>query len=255
MSRAIDLNVDIGEGFPFDRDLLRFATSANVCCGIHAGGAELTVATVALCRERGVRVGAHPGYPDRASMGRTPLEPQHEREYLASVFDQVRLFWRNFQPDYVKPHGAYYNDLAVVLPRNWEFLANEIRHPTRYEAGGAYLSKIPGLQSLTLMLRMFDLALVGLPGTAHEQAALRAGKRFVREGFADRAYLDSGLLKPRGEPGAMLTDRAEVKRQTLRLAAEVDTICLHGDGSDCVEFAELVYETLGEAGYAVQAWA
>lgn len=254
MNRAIDLNVDIGEGFPFDRELLRFATSANVCCGIHAGGAELTVETVALCRENGVRVGAHPGYPDRATMGRAPLEPKHEREYLTSVFDQVRLFWRNFQPDYIKPHGAYYNDLAVVLPLNWEFLSNEIRHPSRYEAGGAYLSKIPGLQSLTLMLRMFDLALVGFPGTAHEQAASRAGRRFVREGFADRAYLESGLLKPRSEPGAVLTDFGDVRTQTLRLAAEVDTICLHGDGPDCVAFAELVHRTLTEAGYEVRAW-
>ena len=72
--RKIDLNVDIGEGFPHDRELLAFASSANVCCGTHAGSRELTIETVELCREHGLRVGAHPGYPDRASMGRQSIE-------------------------------------------------------------------------------------------------------------------------------------------------------------------------------------
>ena len=65
--RKVDLNVDIGEGFPFDAELLRFATSANVCCGAHAGSLKLTEETVALCRRNNVRIGAHPGYPDRAT--------------------------------------------------------------------------------------------------------------------------------------------------------------------------------------------
>jgi lactam utilization protein B len=39
----------------------------------------------------------------------------------------------------------------------------------------------------------------------------------------------------------------------LRLAAEVDSICLHGDTPDCLEFAELVVKTLLDAGYGVGA--
>ncbi len=54
--KTIDLNVDIGEGFAYDRDLLSFASSANVCCGVHAGSEDLSRETVALCH-----VAASPG--------------------------------------------------------------------------------------------------------------------------------------------------------------------------------------------------
>ena len=33
----IDLNADLGEGAGFDAELMPLVTSANVCCGLHAG--------------------------------------------------------------------------------------------------------------------------------------------------------------------------------------------------------------------------
>src|SRR5476651_1132837 len=90
--KTIDLNVDIGEGFPYDRELLKFASSANVCCGVHAGSDELSRETVALCKTQRVRIGAHPGYPDRESMGRIAMQAGQERIYLNSIFDQVMRF-------------------------------------------------------------------------------------------------------------------------------------------------------------------
>ena len=253
MSKIIDLNVDIGEGFPFDKDLLAFATSANVCCGEHAGSPELTRETVAMCREKGVRVGIHPGYPDRAGMGRNSIDSEHERAYLSSVFQQVRWFNAEFAPEYVKPHGAFYGDTAVILPVTWELGIPGVRSPSRYEAGGAFLAQYSGIQSLIMLLRITKLPLLGLPGTAHLQAAVRAGQPFLKEGFADRAYLPSGALVPRSSVGAILQDSAEVKAQVIRLALEVDSICLHGDGANCLEFAELIVRTLHDEGFEIRA--
>jgi UPF0271 protein len=249
--KTIDLNVDIGEAFAFDRDLLKFASSANVCCGVHAGSEELTLATIDLCRRERVRIGVHPGYPDRPSMGRNPMEPGQERAYLNSVFSQVQWFVKVGKPDYLKPHGGFYNDTAVVLPGDWQ-TAKRTRDAIKpYDAGGFFLGHYPGIQSLSMMLRVHRLPLMGLERTAHRQAAERAGQPLFREGFADRAYTSEGTLVPRTEPGAVYHDPAVIREQVLRLAPEVDSICLHGDTPNCVEFAELVYQTLVDSGYGI----
>ncbi len=249
--KTIDLNVDIGEGYPFDRDLLRFASSANICCGVHAGSAELTAATVDLCRRERVRVGAHPGYPDRQSMGRRPIEEGQEREYLSSVFDQVKSFVALAQPAYLKPHGAFYNDTAVVLPENWQFKMRTPNAVSPYDMGGLFLAQYPGIQSLSMILRVYKLRLMGLPSTAHVQAAERGGQSLIEEGFADRAYTEQGTLVPRGEEGAVHHDPKLIREQVLRLAPVVESICLHGDTPHCVKFAELVYKTLIDGGYGI----
>src|SRR4051794_1248317 len=66
----IDLNADLGEGMD-DGAILPYLTSANVACGQHAGSPLLMERTVRLALERGVRIGAHPGYADRENFGRT----------------------------------------------------------------------------------------------------------------------------------------------------------------------------------------
>ena len=249
--KTIDLNVDIGEGFPFDRELLRFASSANVCCGVHAGSEELTRATVDLCRKERVRIGAHPGYPDRESMGRKPMAEGQERLYLSSIFDQVTWFVGFAAPEYIKPHGAFYNDTAVVLPANWQ-TAKRTRDAIKpYDAGGFFLGHFPGIQSLSMMLRVHRLPLLGLEATSHKQAAERGGQPLIREGFVDRAYAPDGTLVPRSEPGAVLHDPAMIREQVLRLAPTVDSLCLHGDTANCLDFAEMVYKTLVDSGYGI----
>lgn len=248
--RPIDLNVDIAEGFPFDRELLQFATSANICPGVHAGSEELARETVAYCRDRGIRYGVHPGYPDRVTMGRAPLREGQEREYLNSIFAQVMAFVQYAQPAYLKPHGAFYNDTAIVLPRGWD-LPKPGMPP--YDAGGLYLAQTPGLQSLGMLLRVHRLPLLGLAVTAHAEAAKRAKQPLIREGFGDRRLREDGTLMPRSEPGAVIEDLETVRDRVLAIAPFVDSICLHGDTPHCLEFAEMVRKSLQDAGYEVSA--
>lgn len=222
--KRIDLNVDIGEGFPNDAELLRIATSANVCCGEHAGSWELTLETVAICRQRGVRIGAHPGYPDRASMGRSPVREEDWDMVARSLRTQVARMMEIDAGAYIKPHGAFYNEATTSGP---------------------------ALAALEAMLGEVPIALMGLSDTRHESAAHNASVPFIREGFADRAYTPDGRLVPRSRPGAVLDVPALVRAQALRLAPRVDSICLHGDTEGCVEFAELVRTALEQAGFEV----
>ncbi|WP_255424523.1 carboxyltransferase domain-containing protein [Corallococcus sp. CA047B] len=63
-----------------------------------------------------------------------------------------------------------------------------------------------------------------------------------REGFADRGTLPDGSLIPRGQPGAVLTDVARARENTVRLATggTVDTLCVHGDTPGAVTLAREV---------------
>ncbi len=245
-TKRISLNVDIGEGFPFDRQLLNYATAANVCCGQHAGSWGLTQETIKLVQSRRVMLGVHPGYPDRDGLGRRGMEAGQVRAYLDNIFAQVRRFAADAHPEYLKPHGGFYSDTSPILPADWNHPLPSGEDP---EAVG--LARYPGVQLLAMLLRIYRLPLLGMPGTAHEALTKRAKQSFIAEGFADRAYSADGRLLPRSEPGAVIHDRAEIKDQVLRLAETVDSICIHGDTEGCVDIAAWVSESLKQAGYLV----
>ena len=234
------MNVDIGEGFPFDEALLEFATSANVCCGVYAGSEELTRQTIEMCKAKEVRIGVHPGYPNREAMGRetTPLT-----EALASLPIQLSRFGFD-EAAYVKPHGALYNLSAFAQERDERTSSGSSRQPRIEPKAARIVEAIFGYPAT-------PRTLMGLPGTGHELLARRSDLTFIREGFADRAYTSMGRLVPRGEPGAILDDPAQIRAQVLELAPQVDSICLHGDTPGCLEFAEMVRRTLEDAGFEV----
>lgn len=222
MSRRVDLNVDIGEGFAHDDALLEIATSANVCCGVHAGNPDTTRRTVDACRAQGVRVGAHPGFPDRASMGRRAPESAEHPAFFASVREQIDAFRRCYEPAYIKPHGALYQMLSSANAEQAERWGREL-----------------GLD---------DGPVMALPGTPF---AAWLGDRLVSEGFADRAYRADGQLVPRSEPGSVLAGKPEMAAQAVTLAGRVHSVCLHGDTQKCVEHACAVRHALEAAGWEI----
>ena len=74
MSWSVDLNADLGEGAGHDDELLGLVSSANIACGRHAGSAEMMRRSIASAQERGVAVGAHPGFADPENFGRRELK-------------------------------------------------------------------------------------------------------------------------------------------------------------------------------------
>lgn len=221
--RTVDINVDLAEGFSDDLALLQIATSANVCCGAHAGSVALTLGTVAHCRSMGVRVGAHIGARDRSGMGRSPIPLETGVERDAFFNDLVRQVGVT-QWAYIKPHGWLYN--ASI----------------KGGAAAEIVSRVVGATGLPLM---------GLSCTYHREIAAHVGVRLISEGFADRRYLSDGTLVPRSEPGAVLDDESEIARQVLGLAETCESICIHSDTPGCVQIAESVRSTLVSAGYQI----
>src|SRR2546428_8348711 len=118
--RPIDLNSDLGEGMTTDAEVMDSITSANVACGAHAGDEATMARTVALAKERGLTLGAHPGYPDRENFGRTPLRMDDE-DLARSIVEQIERLVTDASPPgrpvrYVEAHGAPSNHPAPDAP-------------------------------------------------------------------------------------------------------------------------------------------
>ena len=83
----IDLNCDMGEldDAAHEAALMAYITSANIACGGHAGDANTMERTARLALERGIRIGAHPGYPDRENFGRLEIAIPREDVFLQPI--------------------------------------------------------------------------------------------------------------------------------------------------------------------------
>ena len=246
MARTIDLNADLGESYGSyrlgrDGDLIPLLTSAQVACGFHAGDPRVMDETVGRCRAAGVAVGAHPGLPDHVGFGRrvmelTPREAETDVLYQVAALDG---FCRrhDLTLQHVKPHGALYNQASVDAE-----LARGVA------AGIAAFDP--------------DLILVCQFGSELARAGAAAGLRVAHEGFVDRAYDARGRLTPRDVEGAIYHDPELAVAQALRMIEDdtvvalagtvveirVDTLCVHGDNPDALEFVRLLRERLTAAG-------
>jgi 5-oxoprolinase (ATP-hydrolysing) subunit A len=215
----IDFNCDMGElpDRALEEALMDYITSANIACGGHAGDAGTMRRTVETAHRRGVAVGAHPGYPDRASFGRVELDLSAE-EIARTVHQQIAaLAAIAGDLKHVKPHGALYN----VAARNPE-VARAIGE------GVARYSRAP--------------VLVGLAGSVMLDVWREMGFRVAAEGFADRRYEPDGSLRARKFADALLTDPAAAAAQAVRLASagRVETICVHSDTPGSIQIAAAV---------------
>jgi len=223
----IDLNCDMGEleDAAHEAALMAFVTSANIACGAHAGDLATMERTARLALERGVRIGAHPGYPDRENFGRVEL-PISAEAITQSVFEQIVLLdgvvtRLGGTIAYVKPHGALYN----VAVHNAEV--------ARAIGKGAAL-----WNSGTLLF--------GLAGSPMLDVWLAMGLQVAGEAFADRRYEPDGTLRSRKLPGALITDPAEAAAQAVRFAnaGSAETICVHGDTPGAVAILKACREAL-----------
>jgi UPF0271 protein len=249
-SKTIDLNADVGEkpttlSDGTEESLIRLITSANIACGGHAGDDESMQSVVGLCRDHGVAVGAHPGFPDKAGFGRVFLNmPPSELE--ASIRSQVLALHRvasnmGVPLQHVKPHGALYN--ASVTNAS---IAASIAHAV------ASINQ--------------NLILVGLAGSRMLEVWAAEGFAVIGEAFADRRYEADGSLRSRRFPDALITDANEAARQALQIATggairaingtalhvQARTICVHGDTKNAAAIGKAVRHALEGGGVVVR---
>jgi len=239
MTRILDLNVDMGESIDgwlhgTDQDLLRLASSVNVCTGAYAGTTELITETCRLAVESGVRIGAQVGYRDRAGFGRRPhdISTTQLHDEIAEQLDTISHIAKSVGGaiTYVKPHGALYH---------------RVHHDPIQAEGllGAVFEHNPGL------------AIMGMPNALTLALAADRGLGTITEGFVDRGYTPDGLLIARDQPGALLDSPDAAATQALQLATRIDSLCVHSDSPDALELITRVRSTLEAHGYLVQAQA
>ena len=241
----MDLNSDLGEGAGTDDELLSLVTSANISCGGHAGDEAAILEALKIAKDRGVIIGAHPGFADREHFGRRELDLDEAAIHELCVFQVTRL--RNWADAvgatirYIKPHGALYN-----------------------QACGDDRFARP----VTAAARTLGLPLLALPGSRLETMAAGSGSagaspsqaspsRFFREGFADRRYLSDGSLVPRSRPDAVVTDPEEAVAQARRLIETrgIQSVCVHGDHPEAVAFTRRLREAFVQQGFRLRGFA
>lgn len=245
----VDLNCDLGESFGSytignDDQVIPLITSANVACGYHASDPVVMDQTLSMAKEAGIRIGAHPGFPDLMGFGRRNLSvsPTEAKAYVLYQLGALDAFCRvhGMKMQHVKPHGAFYNMAAKD-----------------YELSRAICEGI----------REFDpqLIVLALSGGELARAARDMGLRTALEVFADRAYEEDGSLVNRRREGAMITDENLAVARVVRMVKEkkvtavtgkdipiqADSVCVHGDGAKALVFVEKIRRALTEEGVEI----
>ncbi|MGH2568575.1 MAG: 5-oxoprolinase subunit PxpA, partial [Bacteroidota bacterium] len=247
----VDLNSDVGERSEAladgsEEELLKLITSANIACGGHAGNEETMERVVRLAIKHGVRIGAHPSFPDRENFGRREMNLTFD-EIRAAVTEQVQALTviahkLNARIAHVKPHGALYN----IAARN-----ARVAHAIAAGVGEVDNS----------------LILMGLAGSGMLGVWRELGFRVAAEAFADRVYEPDGSLRLRKFPDALITDPDRAAQQALSIARdgittasdgsqlqiEAQTICIHSDTPNAVAIARAVRRVLETEGFRLKA--
>lgn len=239
--KYIDLNADLGEGCGNDSEILKYVSSANIACGLHAGSPGIMRDTVRLSIENAVSIGAHPGYPDRPGFGRNNMNFDFH-ELKAIILYQIGALDAIVRSEgariiHVKAHGALYNR-AAKDPE----IARAVVH--------AIKEIDPGL------------IIFGPCSSQIELESKKENMAFCSEVFADRAYMNDGALVPRSLPGAIIEDKELCASRTLTMINDgfvisksgemvkivAETVCLHGDNDRALEFAKHLYNSLKNDG-------
>jgi UPF0271 protein len=236
--RKVTINCDMGEAYGIyrfgdDEACMPFITHANVACGFHASDPQVMWRTVRAAKKHGIKIGSHPGLPDREGFGRREMKLTRE-EVSALVLYQTGALKAFAEAEsvslsHIKPHGALFG-----MAQREEAIANGIA-----DAALAY----------------------GLPVIAYSDCAMsevftRRGVEFSCEFYADLDYDDNGRQIITKEHHAVNPDvvAAKVLRavtdgvtssvggKEVRVVA--DSICVHSDTPDAVTVAVAVHRAL-----------
>lgn len=240
MKKFIDFNVDVGEGFGNEAQIIPFISSVNIACGGHAGDEGIIRQVLRLAKKHNIRVGAHPSFPDKPNFGRVPMDISIS-ELRLSLKQQIDLLEviakeESIKVAYLKPHGALYH--LACSEKEFALLLIEL-------AGTRY-------------------SLMGLPNSLLQELCNSHCVGFIKEGFSDRSYESNGNLRKRSLHGSVLSDKSDVSNQVLDLIKgritshsgeslnlDVDSICFHGDHKGSEKLIEEVVQTINKEGIGI----
>jgi UPF0271 protein len=175
-----------------------------------------------LAYQQGVKVGAHPSYPDKENFGRFSMDISSD-ELIRSVQEQLQVFTSILKKEsiflhHIKPHGALYNDMAKdsVLAKTF----------------------------LTAIEKYKEIVFIYVPyGSAIEKESINQGFKIKYEAFGDRNYNSDLSLVSRNTINALIEEPKMVLQQIIHIAKKnqlrtvsnelvkikADTYCIHSD--------------------------
>lgn len=235
---VVTINCDLGEKCDgSDLVLMPWLDLANVACGGHAGDEKTIRRAVIEAKNHSVRLGAHPGYPDKERFGRVSLDLSLDdltKSLIAQLEDIQRISnEEGMEVTYVKPHGALYHDLmgsheilrAVIAAIRETTRARSLMisatHPKRWQV---------------------------------TEAAECLGFSLILEAFCDRAYQADGQLLGRSHPNSLLSVPDDIFNRFRDLSEKegvwncegewmtlkADTVCVHGDNPAALDALKLI---------------
>ena len=219
----VDLNSDLGESFGnytigMDEEILKYVSSANVACGWHAGDAMVMEKTVALAKEFGTAVGAHPGFPDLVGFGRrnmavTPEEAKTMQPKVVLVDEKLAIAMCEAVYEVDKDiifMGLAGSKMITAAEKVGLRAASEVFADRAYNDDGTLVSrKLPGA-----VIKDKDLA-------------IKRVIRMVKEGKVESINGND-------------------------IAIKADSICVHGDNPKALEFVKNIRETLIAEGVEIK---
>ncbi|PKS10638.1 hypothetical protein jhhlp_002393 [Lomentospora prolificans] len=177
-AKRVEINCDMGEGFGRwkmgpDEELMKVIDVANVACGFHAGDPSIMLKTVRLAKQNGVRVGAHPSFPDLGGFGRRRMEIDPEDMYAMILYQvgslNAILKSEGMELNHVKPHGQLY----------------------------FYVHQDAGIRDAVIRaVATFGVPIMGLPHSVIRETCAKYGVELIPEYFPDIEYDAAGQHVP-----------------------------------------------------------
>ena len=234
MINRISINCDVGEGLNNETALMPYLSYCNVACGGHFGDAFTMKETTGIALKHGVKIGAHPSYPDKENFGRVSME-MPKTELISTIQQQINTLKKvvdaaSAKLHHIKPHGALYNDISK----------NE-------QLAETFLSSVEIYKNKCLLMLPY--------GSVVAKMAVEKGFGILLEAFADRNYNNDLSLVSRTQPNALITGKEEMLAHVASMinnnkvytvqgewkTIKADTFCVHSDTPNAEELVEYLF--------------
>jgi len=244
MNYIVDINCDVGEGLGNETDLIPYISSCSIACGAHAGDEKTISEVVKLALTHGVKIGAHPSFPDRENFGREIMDINPE-ELQLSLEEQINLVKYKTELlggklHHIKAHGALYN-LSAVNEEIAQILINVIKKTVE------------------------EVFLYVPYNSAIQKLAIKNNLKIKLEAFADRNYNSDLTLVSRKNKNAIITDKEDLTQHLLKMITEqklisidgveveiiANTFCIHGDNPNAKNLLKFMRKKLQKNGIKI----
>jgi UPF0271 protein len=242
---SFDMNCDLGEGMGNEAEIMPYISSCSIACGGHVGDDGSMREAVALATLHGVKIGAHPSYPDKENFGRVKISISDKDllDHLVSQTTELQKIVRSLGGElhHIKPHGALYNFACVDAV-----------------TAAVVVKLIEKIDKNLILYAPYHSVLANL--------AMENNIQVMHEAFADRNYSDDGSLLSRELNRAVITDPAIAVKNVLsmlkdgvvntisgkKIPIQADTICIHSDTDNAAGFVADFYKQCLAAGLHIQ---